>query len=297
MHEVYAAVRIWQMEYVQKLPKHALHTGNRIFNTKDEPHRWQKICEEAEPNKADTREHLQSIAFATLHSSAWYDDPDDQIRTMSNMEMSAIQYIDERQPYMENWPIYIEDKKNPKCRVGIEQTFDVVLEFSDGRLIRYIGTIDGLIQKASTKKWFLDENKTASRIDEGWRKSFEMRHQVTGYCAASTVVFGFPVFDARVTGCKVKPTNRGEDIYVLEVNREPETIQHWAAWVRHTVDLFDKYEKDYEHAPRYTHSCNRYFRPCSLLSFCADTAEGRREQWEQMQPASLSPSEQAVQET
>ncbi len=292
MHQVYAAVRIWQIQYVQKLPKHAYETGCRIFGKA----RWDKIIEDAAPREGDEREHCQAIAFATLHSSEWYDDPNDTVRTMSNMEMSAILYIDERMAYMDQWPIYVEDKRKPKSRIGIEQTFDVVLEFSDKKLYRYVGTIDGLVMKHGDVP-YLDENKTASRIDDGWRLSFDMKHQITGYCAASTTVFGFPVFRSRVTGCKIKPTHRGEDVHVLEpIERNEASIRHWANWLRHTADMYESYKDDYEHAPRYTHSCNRYFRPCSLLPFCGDTPEGRSEQFDQMQPADLSPSEKAVQE-
>jgi len=293
MHEVFAAVRIWQLEYVQKLPKHALATAERIFTLE----RWQQAKEQAKDAITNRREHLQAVTFAILHSSEWYDDPNDTIRTMNNMELSTIHYIDERLEYMENWPIYVEDTKNPKSRIGIEQTFDVTLIFKDKAQFRYIGTIDGLVQKKATGQWTLDENKTASRLDEGFRLSFDMRHQVTGYCAASTVVFGFPIFNARVTGLKIKPTNRGEDICVVEPSRDENSIRHWAAWLRYTAEMFETYKDDFENAPRFTHSCNRYFRPCSLLPFCVDTPEGRQEQFEQMQEASQSPSEKAVQET
>lgn len=288
MHEVYAAVRLWQLEYVQRLPRHARQNAHRIFGLD----RWEKIRTELDTNLSE-REHLQQLAFAVLHSSEWYDDPNDAIRTMTNMEMSAILYIDERLPHMENWPLYVKDKKDEKSLVGIEQTFDVVLEYEDKRHIRYIGTMDGLMIKQD-KELYLDENKTASRLDDAWRMSFDMRHQVTGYCAAATTIVGNTVFNARITGAKIKPTGRGEDITVLEVKRDYNAINHWAAWVRHTVDMYETYKDDYENAPRYTHSCSRFYRSCSLLPFCADTPQGRAEQWEQMQAVEMSPSERAV---
>lgn len=293
MHEMFAAVRIWQLEHIQKLPAHALATAERILGME----RWMLACKAAEASKGNDREHLQSLCFEVLHSSAWYDDPNDNIRTMNNMELATIHYIDERLEYMENWPIYVEDIKKPSGLVGIEQTFDVTLHYADKKQYRYIGTIDGLVKKKHTDQWFLDENKTASRLDEGFRLSFDMRHQITGYCAASTVVFGFPVFNARVTGLKIRPTNRGEDICVVEPARDRDSIEHWASWLRSTAQQYETFKEDFEHAPRFTHSCNRYFRPCSLLPFCVDTPEGRQEQYSQMQDADKSPSEQAVQET
>ncbi len=290
MHEVFAAVRIWQLQYVQKLPRHARVTADRIFGAE----RWKRILADVD-GSLDDRERLMQLAFSVLHTSGYEDDPNDNIRTLSNMEMSSIVYVDEQLSKFDNWPIWVADKKDPKAPVGIEQVFDVVLEYADGRLIRFIGTLDGLILNASKgNRPTLDENKTAARLDDAWKFSFDMTHQITGYLACSTSVFGLSVFNARVTGLKVKPANRGEDIYVLETTRDPDSILHWARWVRHTADLGDLYKDNYENAPRYTHSCNRYFRPCSLIPFCADTADGRAEQWGQMVPVEGSPSERAV---
>lgn len=291
MHEAYGALRIWQLEHIQGLPKHALETAKRIFGAK----RWKTILSGVKAY-SDEREHLLELLFATLHSAGWYDDPNDNVRTMSNMEMSAIKYVDERFPYLENWPIYVADKKNPRCIVGIEQPFDIVLHYADGKKVRVIGTIDGLVTKSVTGDYYIDENKTASRLDDGWRQSFEMSHQITGYCAATTTVFGFTVLNARVTGAKIKPTNRGEDVLPIEISRDESAIRHWGRWVRYCDDTWLRYKDDYENAPRFTHSCNRYFRPCSLISFCADSPQGRKEQWDQMVPADLSPSERAIQE-
>lgn len=290
MHQVFAALRIWQLQYRQKLPRHAKVTAERIFG-KD---RWKKIMSEVDFS-LDDREQLMQVAFSTLHTSGYEDEPGDNIRVMANMEMASIVYVDEQLAKMDTWPIWVANKKDPKAPVGIEQVFDVILEYADGRTIRFIGTLDGLvIDTFRDDRLTLDENKTASRLDDAWKFSFDMTHQITGYLACSTSVFGLEVFHARVTGLRLKPTNRGEDIYVLNTSRTADSILHWARWVRHTVDLADLYEGDYENAPRYTHSCNRYFRPCSLIPFCSDTREGRVEQFEQMVPVEGSPSERAV---
>ena len=210
------------------------------------------------------------------------------------MQMASIHYIDERIPHMDTWEIYVKNKKDPKSQIGIEQVFDVVLEYSDKHKIRYIGTVDGLIWNIHKEKYYIDENKTAARMDKGWRLSFDMKHQPTGYCAASTTIFGFEVLNVRVTGSKIKPVNRGEDVHVLEISRTADDIHHWGNWIRFVVDLYEKYEHHFEQAPRYTHACNRFFRPCSLLAFCGDTSQGRIIQYDEMVPIDPSPSEKAV---
>jgi hypothetical protein len=292
MHEVFAITRIWQLRHIQNLPKHAEESAKRIFGMK----RWKAILKEAGGFGA-TREDLLELAFSTLHTSDWFDEPSDTVRTMNNMELASINYIDERLPHMENWPIYVENKDDPRCLVGIEQHFDIVVLYDNGRYIRYIGTIDGLVEKTARRELYLDENKTAARLDTGWRSSFDMSMQITGYCAASTSVFGRLVLRSRVTGVKIKPTKSGEDTYTLEpVQRTQESIQTWGRWLLDGVTRYEEWKDDYEHAPRYTHACNRYFRPCALLPFCSDSVEGRKETWSQMVEADKSPSERAVME-
>lgn len=291
MHQVFATVRIWQLLNGQKKPDHAHVTGECIFGKG----RWREILKSAKSR--DQRENLLEMAFTTLHTSAWVDGEYDKTRTMQNMELSTLCYVDERLPHMNSWPIYIE-RSDPNSMVGIEQHFDVVLEFVDGKVIRYIGTIDGLVYDIGIEgsPLTLDENKTSVRLDTGWREKFKMAHQLTGYNAASTSVFKFPVMRSRIAGLKIKPAGRGDDYWDGKERRDIEAMFRWAHWLRYTEELFSRYRDDWEWAPRFTHSCNRFFRPCSLLSFCADSPSGRREQWDQMVPADPSPSERAVSE-
>ena len=306
MHQVFATTRVWQLFNVDKKPKHAMYTGERIFGYK----RWHDCVDQVKGlrlkgtdffNAGDwgvLREHLLELNFAILASSGFVDNPDDSVRTLENMQLATIVYIDECLPKMENWPIYVEDDKDPRSFVGIEQVFDVVVTFEDGKEVRYIGTVDGLVHHVKFGHApVMDENKTAARLDAGWRAKWELSHQISGYCYAASIIFGFPIVRSRVTGVKIKPTYRGEDVYVVEpLVRDEETFETWAAWFRHTVDMYEQYIGDFERAPRYTHSCNRYFRPCALIPFCCDSKEGRQIQFKEMIPADKSPSERAVME-
>lgn len=295
MHQVFAAVRIWQLSRKQGFDAHAQVVGRRIFKSA----RW-NVCWSHCMTHTEERDQLLELCFRVLSSSGWKDSVSDLTRTMTNMELATICYVDEHLPKMENWPIYVEDKGNPQACVGIEQVFDVVLTYEDNKEIRCVGTIDGLVRKEGTGEYYLDENKTAARLGDAWRNSFDMKHQITGYCAASTSVFGFEVYRSRVTGLRIKPMNKGEDVYPFEpIVRKWDDIQHWATWVRQMAETYERYKDDFEHATRFTHSCNRYFRPCSLLSFCADPdgAAGRKLAFDElMVPAEPSPSERAVSE-
>jgi hypothetical protein len=280
------------------MPGHADAAGTRIFGAQ----RWNKLlCGVSQTQ--DHRSQLMQLAFDTLHSSGFENNPDDTTRTLDHMELASIVYIDEVLPLMENYEIYVDkiDKEGKlfdarSCYVGIENVFDVVLTYDDDVQYRFIGTLDALVFDKAKSRYVIEDNKTAARLDEGWKQSFILSHQVSGYLACASALLGFDIFHARILGLKIEPTGRGEDIYPTTVSRNNEDFHRWAFWFRHTADMYMFYKEHYEYAPRYTHSCNRYFRPCALVPFCGDTAEGRMEQYEQMGPANLSPSERAVAE-
>jgi hypothetical protein len=291
MHQFFAAMRCWQLHYVDKLPDHATSAGMRIFGEA----RWRDIWKKVKKETTEINQ-VGTLAVEILNSSGYYDDPNDQTRTLGNMQTSAIVYARETLPYLEKWPIWIADAKDANKPIGVEQIFDVVIEYDNGKRVRYIGTLDGILRnRAKGNRITMAENKTAARMDKAWIESFKMRHQVTGYMACGQALFEIEMWHARVYGCKIKPTYRGEDVHIEPVVRDQASFYHWGNWVYNQVQLFETYKDNWEQAERRTHSCNRFFRPCALIPFCADTVSGRAEQWGQMTEATASPSERAIQ--
>jgi len=287
MHEVFAATRIWQLARKQHLPAHAKAAANRIFGAA----RWKDCFDKSK----DERDSLVNTCFNILHSGEFYDDDDDQVRTITNLERGAIRYVDESLRLFPHWHVYVEDRRDSTKVIGVEQVFDITLTYSDGVQIRYVGTVDGILREVRQNKLFLAENKTAYRLDDTWREGFKMLHQCTGYCVASTTMLAETVYDVKIFGLKTKQSGGPEDFLSFEEERTYDSFQHWARWVRHTVEhLYLPFVDDYEHTPRYSHSCTRYFRPCAMIPFCHDTPEGRRQQFMEMVDAEASPSEIAV---
>jgi hypothetical protein len=291
MHQFFAAMRIWQLAVLQKLPDHAMNAGTRIF-TED---KWKGIWKMAAkgPTYLD---QIGTLATEVIQSSGYYDDPKDTTRTLSNMQTAAMVYARTTLDHLDNWPIWVDNPKDANKPVGIEQIFDVMLEYEDGKRIRYIGTIDGILtNKLKSHRVTMAENKTAQRMDRAWVESFKMRHQITSYIACGQALFGIDMWHTRVYGCLIKPMFKGTDVHIEPVTRDGQSIYHWANWARKQVELFEEYEDDWEHAERRTHSCMRFFRPCALIPFCGDTPSGRTKQYVEMIPATPSPSERAVQ--
>ena len=213
-------------------------------------------------------------SIAVLDTSGFYDDPRDKRRTLSNLEECIYAYINRW-----NWQhkIWMRNPDDATSDVGIEIPFDVVTEIGD-LAFRLTGRIDG-IHWNGRNELVVHDNKTASRLNEAWSQSFLLSHQVTGYCVAANVFTQHAVHNAEILGLAI-PLPRTYDFggYIREtVSRHQWHYTRWLDWLVHTINLAREYANNPYDAPTYTHSCNRYFRPCSFIPFCdADPAEQQR---------------------
>jgi hypothetical protein len=240
------------------------HHGNRLFGDK----RFTEMLDEYVRSKGeDKRTRIMRFALTALHNSGYCDDIHDKRRTITNIEEACIAYID-RWEWGKN-PIWIRDEHDPISDIGIEVPFNIVINFNEDSRYRFIGKMDGLHWRNG--KLTVNENKTASRLDDAWSQSFLMSHQITGYMLAASVWSKTTVRNADVYGMAI-PLPRNFDyggIIRESVKRNEEAFVHWCRWFLHTVRIHDQYVDNVVKAPRYTHSCNRYFKPCSFIPFCA----------------------------
>lgn len=273
-HEVFAAVRLWQLYRYQQQTSLANFHGPRLFGNT----RYQQMLSAVVDSEDDRIQSLQ-FCLSALETSGFYDDPRDKRRTMTNLEEACIAYIDRW-----NWnrsPVWIRDPDDEESDIGIELPFDIVIMFvlEDGstREFRFIGKADGLHTRHN--KLILHENKTASRLDEAWQQSFLLSSQITGYCLALGLFAGETIESAEIYGLSIPlPKNYDFGGVVREVvPRYSHHFARWFDWFFHTVLLEQAYSNDPINAPKYTHSCNRYFRPCSMIPFC-DASDEEQQQ-------------------
>jgi hypothetical protein len=273
-HDVFAAVRLWQLRTYQGHADIADFHGQRLFGNT----RYQAMLSSVDGSE-DERAQSMAFCLSCLETTGFYDDPSDRRRTMTNLEEACIAYIDRWD--WNRMPVWVRDDTDPQSDVGIELPFDIVLSFvlenGESRLYRFIGKADGLHVRKDTL--YLHENKTASRLDEAWQQSFLLSSQVTGYCLALAVWAGQPIEHAEIFGMSV-PLPRNYDfggIVRESVTRYSHHFERWFDWFLHTVELERAYANNPFDAPKYTHSCNRYFRPCSMIPFCDSSDEEQRQ--------------------
>lgn len=277
-HEAFAALRLYQLRG-QSFGHWEWH-GPRLFPDG----RFSDIASVIRDDASDDA-NARNVALHTIATSGFSNDPNDRRRTVDNIEASVAAYVGMFD--RERFPVWIADPRDPTSKVGIEQSFDIGITFTETsslvgdvrpaqQRIRYTGRIDGIHRHRD--EIILNENKTAGRLDDGWRMAFDISHQVTGYSIAASLITGHPISRGIVWGVQL-PLPRAilngvQDVWTV---REDIHRHRWLMWLHHTVTLYNQYKSNVLEAPKYSHSCNRYFRPCSLISFCySDDADQRQ---------------------
>ena len=276
MHECFALVRL--ISLIQQFDGNYAfqdqvwnYHGTRLFGAER-----LELIDNTIQDASDCVEVAKRGCVAVLDTSGFYDDPRDNRRTLSNMEECIYAYINR---WKWDHPVWMRDYKDATSDIGIEIPFDLVVDIEgDLRLqFRLTGRIDG-IHFNGRNELTIHDNKTASRLNDAWSQSFLLSHQVTGYCVAASTFTQHAVNNAEVLGLAI-PLPKTYDFggYVREtVSRRDYHYTRWVDWLVHTVNMARQYDNDPYNAPKYTHSCNRYFRPCSFIPFCdADPDEQR----------------------
>jgi hypothetical protein len=258
-------------------------TGVRLFGSV----RFDEMVAAIDPRE-DQRTQRIAFSLTALHNSGFYDDPGDKRRTTTNIEEMCIAYMD-KFDWSKQMP-YIHDIHGENPFVGIEIQVDVTIEFTleetgEVKSYRFIGKADGLHYKdASLTSLRVHENKTASRLGDAWEQSWNTNHQPTGYMIALSAMLNVNIQDGLLLGSCL-PMPRSYDmngISRVPITREDWQIKEWFDWFYHTVQLHDKHVNDPISAPQYTHSCNRYFRPCSFIPLCGSPPEERQEMLDEL---------------
>lgn len=306
MHQVFAFVRLVSLcnqldgqgkdkSFVDEV---WTYHGNRLFGPERMQH-LQSIVSTAE----DVPDVAKRGSIGVLDTSGYYDDPRDKRRTLSNMEECSYAYINR---WRWDHAVWMRDLSDPHSDVGIEIPFDLVCELIPAygpcsclmpvpRKLRFVGRIDG-IHWDGIGRLTVHDNKTASRLGDAWSMAQEVNHQYTGYCVAASVFTQAVVERCDVLGLAL-PLPRSYDFggFAREgMQRSPHHLGRWLQWLVHSVDMCVAYTGDPYDAPKYTHSCNRYFRPCTFIPFCYADDEEQRTILSEMETDEWSPLHKQV---
>lgn len=281
MHECFSVIRLMQLGHgqAQNMREHMQHHGVRLFGMD----KWMQIM--AGWNEADLSITMRNTALECLATTAYVDDPYDKRRTYANLETSLLYYV---QRWDANrYPIWIESN-DPGGWVGVEIPFAIkvtatcsgvpandlanIVTVDGGHEVHFLltGRIDGLHTIADGSALLIQENKTASRMDEAWQLAFDVSHQPTGYTVAASLFAKQNVERGMIIGLSLPlPRNISDGFKMLPISRPQYMKERWLKWLEHTITMHNDHINDPLNAPKYGHSCNRYFRPCAFIPLCA----------------------------
>lgn len=293
-HEVFAAHRLYSFkEYAEQwfgeqrgedIRAVFNNTGQRIFGQQ----RFSEMVG-AVDEREDFRTRNQQFSLTALYNSGFYDDPTDKRRTTTNIEEMCIAYMD-KYSWKNELPFW-----DGKEFLGIEVPVDVVITLAseDSTVhVRFIGKADGLhFYDQSMQEVRIHENKTASRLGDAWEMSWETNHQPTGYMIALAAMLSLPITRTVILGtCLPLPKSYTiNGLARVVARREVWQFEEWFQWLLHTTLLHEQYKDDPTNAPMYTHSCNRYFRPCAFIPLCATEPTERVQMFNDMKTQEWSP--------
>lgn len=239
----------------------------------------------AENNDLTDETEALNFCLDVLNSSGFYDDPRDRQRTMSNLEESCIAYF--RDWPFDRWPVFVSSAD--ESLVGIELPVDFTIRFVDSEhplSLRYVGRMDGLhvhsykVDGKEVTGPVVHENKTGARIDIAWETGQRMSHQAIGYAVQASLYAKQQVQRAMVHGLQI-PLPRaqyGSGVRNFPINVTPTRIFDWLQWTHRQASDMLKVMDAPEHSETRRHSCNRYFRPCSFMTICAEDDEEERKE-------------------
>lgn len=305
-HEVFAAHRLYSLiqygpeEYSidrDKLQSIVDGAGVRIFGAT----RYGDMVGAINPAE-DERTNGINYAITALYNSGFYDDPADKRRTMTNIEEMCIAYMDHFS-WKRQLPVILGADSDAPF-VGVEIPVDITVEYTlhDGSIkaYRFTGKADGLHYRDLVGSAYrVHENKTASRLGDAWEQSWELNHQPTGYMIGLSTMLGHEVDLALMLGTAL-PLPKSYSINGVSrvpVQRYPHNFVDWFDWFFYTTQLHDAHVAHPTEAPQFTHSCNRYFRPCSYIPLCALPPDERVETFNDMDIQEWSPLHKAGEQT
>lgn len=291
-HDFFAALRMWTVIdrcnadstlNIKQIDDH----GIRLFGNE----RWSSMFRVQQDS--DPKDNAIRFALEALHSSGYYDDPNDRKRTLANMEVACLTYTERY--FQSDLPVLVRDDF-----IGVEVPFVIEIgierlwpnEKGDLKIVKkayYCGRIDGVHTYGD--QIIAAENKTSGRLSDSWRMSFHLSSQVTGYNLALSEILGRPITKSIIMGTQIPVPTR--DIYsgvsFEEVSRNNSDFIRWCEWFFHSASMYEMWINDPTHAPRYTHSCNRYFSTCQFLPYCTLDRAEQTEVLEQMRVEEWSP--------
>jgi hypothetical protein len=275
VHEFCAAWNGWM------LPPQELE---RVFGTTRFTE-MQNICEQS-PGIDDINRRLL-FALSTIHTSDYYDEPNNDRRTIKNIEEVC-----------RHWSM-LQTKEHDI--VAVEMPFDMTIsiEYTTSKLVhgsrpmpvthmesreltfRYVGRIDLVKYNVHGELLPLDYKTTGLYINETYWIQHLLSPQTTGYQMALRCLYpdGAIANYVEVEALRIPLIKSGTTPSTERrpFERGPSHIQHFLDFCIRNIEIAQCYASEPWNAPMRHSYCNAYMKPCQFVELCVNPVEEDRE--------------------
>jgi hypothetical protein len=195
--------------------------------------------------------------------------PDKSLKTKARL-ITALRY------YYEQWPL---DEDLPPAPGGIEMSFNVelpILHPDTGRPLRYVGRFDCLAQDVQIGRYYINDEKTASRLGDTWINQWDMDAQMTGYIWGVQQTLGRPAeIVAQIRAVSILKYECGHA--QVEIVRPQWQVDRWYEQmlrdVRRMVETYERFgpgsRMNLDHVDMaMSNVCYEYARSCDFMKLC-----------------------------
>ena len=264
-HDVFAAARLYQLIDAGMIG-HAQHHAQRILGESRSESCWDQL----KTKTSDPMMRRYNFCIEALYTSGYTDDPYDKYRTFANIEETLMAYITSYD--YARYPVLVLDHNDPHSFVGIETPVVLYCAFEiDSDIVEclVVGILDGMhYDIRDLNRFIVNENKTASRINEAWLESFRVDHQISMYALMASLVLHKEITDVHVYGSPI-PLGRGRTQKQPLKRHMSDYLSELTQWILTALTYHETFKTRPMEAPRYTHACRRYNSMCSMIPVCA----------------------------
>lgn len=279
-HQGFAAIRI-RDAYEQGEIELALQAQQKLITDGERDSDLEDMLAEDDD---DFRMHLRrAYVLEVFDRYGFLEDPRDKRRTINNLS-NSLGHVVEEWPWGKYAPGVLPKRLweggEAFNELGIEYKFALRIDAEVlGHKLAFVvvGLMDG-IHIESRGAYVPHENKTSSKLDEGYIAGQRMSYQHTTYIVALNTILDHlgieqtaPCQASRLIAVSIPlPKGYGQNFaYANELmHRTDAQFQDWVVWIVNHVYTALQFVDDPMGAPKNTHSCYRFFRACPLLPLC-----------------------------
>lgn len=195
-------------------------------------------------------------------SVAWETCKHDHMDDYRTLQRALLVYKD----YLKKYGKPSDNKNEVTVGAPDNMLIEIPVNVADPELIYpYAGRIDRIFREGS--QYYVEDHKTSSRMEKGWRYKYELSQQMMGYTWLASKLIGEPVAGVRINLVVTRKNDHEFDR--ATVTFSPQRIKEWVDNTNATyADLLHAYQTDNFRGNYTDGGCAGKYGMCGFASVC-----------------------------